>query len=76
MYKTKTNYVIVGFFVTAMLAAGLVSITMLAGRTGPTDRYLIMLENVADVKFGTQVRFEGYAIGQVDRAPACNSASR
>lgn len=67
MYKTKTNYVIVGVFVTAMLAAGLVSVTLLAGRAGPTDPYVIVLDNVADVKFGTQVRYEGYSIGQVDR---------
>ncbi len=55
MYKQKINYVIIGFFVTAMLSAGIGSIALLAGRTGPADHYFIVLDNVADVKFGTQV---------------------
>ena len=66
MYKQKINYVIIGFFVTAMLSAGVGSIALLAGRTGPADHYFIVLDNVADVKFGTQVRYEGYPIGQVE----------
>jgi phospholipid/cholesterol/gamma-HCH transport system substrate-binding protein len=66
MYKQKINYVIIGFFVTAMLAAGVGSVAVLAGRTGAVDRYYIVLDNVADVKFGTQVRYEGYPVGQVE----------
>ena len=66
MYKQKINYVLIGFFVTAMLSAGVGAIALLAGRTGPVDRYFIVLDNVADVKFGTQVRYEGYPVGQVE----------
>ena len=66
MYKQKKNYVIIGFFVTAMLSAGVGAIALLAGRTGPADHYFIVLDNVADVKFGTQVRYEGYPVGQVE----------
>ena len=66
MYKQKINYVIIGFFVTAMLSAGVGAIALLAGRTGPADHYFIVLDNVADVKFGTQVRYEGYPVGQVE----------
>ncbi len=66
MYKQKINYVIIGIFVTAMLSAGVGSIALLAGRTGMVDRYFIVLDNVADVKFGTQVRYEGYPVGQVE----------
>ncbi len=66
MYKQKINYVLIGFFVTAMLSAGVGAIALLSGRTGPTDRYFIVLDNVADVKFGTQVRYEGYPVGQVE----------
>ena len=66
MYRQKINYVIVGVFVTAMLSAGIISVALLTGRTAATDRYFIVLENVADVKFGTQVRYEGYPVGQVD----------
>lgn len=67
MYNRRVNYVIVGLFVTAMLVAGGVSLALVTGRTGPTDRYHVVLDNVSDVKFGTQVRFEGYPIGQVER---------
>jgi phospholipid/cholesterol/gamma-HCH transport system substrate-binding protein len=66
MYKQKINYVIIGVFVTAMLSAGVISAALLTGRTGATDRYFVLLDNVADVKFGTQIRYEGYPIGQVD----------
>ncbi len=66
MYKQKINYVIIGIFVTAMLSAGVGSVALLSGRTGPADHYFIVLDNVADVKFGTQVRYEGYPIGQVE----------
>ncbi len=66
MYKQRLNYVIVGAFVTAMLAAGILSVALLAGRTGAVDSYFIVFDNVADVKFGTQVRYEGYPVGQVD----------
>jgi phospholipid/cholesterol/gamma-HCH transport system substrate-binding protein len=66
MYKQKINYVIIGIFVTAMLSAGVGSIALLTGRTGPADHYFVVLDNVADVKFGTQVRYEGYPVGQVE----------
>ena len=66
MYKQKINYVIIGVFVTTMLAAGVGSVALLAGRTGPADHYFMVLDNVSDVKFGTQVRYEGYPVGQVE----------
>ncbi len=66
MYKQKINYLVIGIFVIAMLTAGVVSVALLTGRTGPVDRYFIVLDNVADVKFGTQVRYEGYPVGQVE----------
>ncbi len=61
------NYVVVGIFTLAMLVAGIGSIVMLSGRTGETDSYHLIMDNVADVKFGTQVRYEGYPIGQVEQ---------
>ncbi len=66
MYKQRVNYVIIGVFVTAMLIAGATSIALLTGRTGPTEGYFVVLDNVSDVKYGTQVRYEGYPIGQVE----------
>ena len=66
MYKQRVNYIIIGFFVTAMLIASAASIALLAGRTGPMEHYFVVLDNVSDVKYGTQVRYEGYPIGQVE----------
>jgi phospholipid/cholesterol/gamma-HCH transport system substrate-binding protein len=66
MYKQRVNYVIIGFFVAAMLIASAASIALLTGRTGPTERYFVVLDNVSDVKYGTQVRYQGYPIGQIE----------
>lgn len=60
------NYTAVGIFVAAMIAALVVSLSMLAGRTGPMDAYSVVLDDVTDVKYGTIVRFAGYPIGQVE----------
>ena len=67
MRHQRLNYVVVGVFTLAMLVAGIGSIIMLSGRAGETDAYHLVLDNVADVKFGTQVRYEGYPIGQVEQ---------
>ena len=66
MKNAKINYVAVGGFVIAMVAALIVSIAMLTGRTGATDEYYVEYGNVSGVKFGTQVVYEGYPIGQVE----------
>lgn len=60
------NYTAVGIFVSAMIVALVVSLSMLAGRTGPTDSYYVVLDDVTDVKYGTIVRFAGYPVGQVE----------
>ncbi len=67
MKHQRLNYIVVGIFTLAMLVAGIGSIVMLSGRAGDTDAYHLVMDNVADVKFGTQVRYEGYPIGQVER---------
>ncbi len=67
MRHQRLNYVVVGIFTLAMIVAGIGSMVMLSGRTGETDDYHLVMDNVADVRFGTQVRYEGYAIGQVER---------
>ncbi len=66
MYKQKVNYVIIGVFVTAMVIVSAVAVALLTGRTGPSERYFVLLDNVSDVKYGTQVRYEGYPIGQIE----------
>ena len=67
MRSSKLNYLVVGLFVCAMIAVLVVSIATLTGRTGAVDRYFAVYSNVTGVKFGTQVIYEGYPIGQVEK---------
>lgn len=76
MRRHNLNYVLVGLFVTAMVAALIVAIALITGRTGATDPYFVVLDNVADVKFGTQVRYEGYPIGLVDKVEPFGEGGR
>lgn len=66
MTQYRINQFIVGIFVLAGLVTLFVALALLTGRTGPTDTYYTLLDNVAGVKFGTQVVYEGYPIGQVE----------
>ncbi len=66
MRNRNTSYVAVGVFVTAMSAAVVAVLVMLGGSSGAGAPYHLIMENVADLKYGAQVRFEGYAIGQVE----------
>ena len=67
MQDSRINYVVVGAFVTAMLVALIVIISILAGSSGASDKYFTIYGNVSGVKFGTQVFYEGYQIGQVEK---------
>lgn len=66
MRDNRVNYIVVGMFVIAMLAALLVSLALLTGRTGPTDTYYAVYDNVSGVGTGTQVLYEGFNVGQVE----------
>jgi phospholipid/cholesterol/gamma-HCH transport system substrate-binding protein len=66
MRSNKINYLIVGTFVIITLIGGIASIAILSGRTGPTDAYHAYYRNVTGMKFGSQVFYEGYPIGQVN----------
>jgi phospholipid/cholesterol/gamma-HCH transport system substrate-binding protein len=66
MKDVRINYVIVGGFVVTMLAALLVVVALLTGRTGSTDTYITHLDNVNGVKFGTKVTYEGFVVGSVE----------
>lgn len=66
MQNSRINYVIVGGFVAAMLVLFIMVVSMLAGRTGATDNYYTVYDNVGGLKFGTLVLYEGYQIGQVE----------
>lgn len=67
MKSPKVNYLAVGAFVIAMFAAFLVALAILTGRTGSTDRYYTHYDNVMGVVPGTQILFDGYRVGQVER---------
>ena len=76
MRSQKINYFLVGSFVLAMLVAFVVATAMLTGRTGATDRYFAIYDNVTGVKFGTQVLYEGYPVGQVTRVAPIEGDAR
>jgi len=66
MKASRINYFAVGLFVIASIVGLVVAIAVLSGRTGATDPYYAIYRNVTGVKFGTQVMYEGYPIGQVE----------
>jgi len=66
MKNSNINYLVVGGFVIAMLVLLVVSVALLTGRTGSTDDYYAVYDNVSGLKYGTQVRYEGYPIGQIE----------
>ena len=66
MKSNKINYLAVGSFVVAMFVGLIAAVALLTGRTGATDTYYSVYNNVTGVKFGTQVLYEGYPIGQVE----------
>ena len=67
MRSSKINYLIVGLFVLAMIGALVTTVATLTGRTGAVDNYYTYYSNVTGIKFGTQVVYEGYPIGQVEQ---------
>ncbi|MDA1324282.1 MAG: MlaD family protein [Proteobacteria bacterium] len=66
MQNKSLNYAALGLFVIAMIAAAIGATVALSGHTGPREIYTALFNNVADVKFGTQVRYEGFPVGQVE----------
>ncbi|MFQ5354919.1 MAG: MlaD family protein [Mariprofundaceae bacterium] len=66
MKSNKINYAVVGSFVLAILVGLIISVAMLTGRSGDTDTYFGIYENVTNIKYGTRVMFEGYPVGQVE----------
>jgi len=76
MKSNKINYLVVGVFVIVMLILFVGSVAMLTGRTGATDDYYAVYDNVTGIKFGTQVRYEGYPIGQVEEVTPIEEQGR
>lgn len=65
MKSDRINYIIVGVFVILMLTGIVVSVAMLTGRTGATDTYYTSYDDVTGLKFGSQVMYMGFPVGQV-----------
>lgn len=66
MKRENINYIVVGLFVTVMLAVFFVVMYKVTGTAGPGDTYYVTYSNVTGVKYGTPVLYEGYQIGQVE----------
>jgi phospholipid/cholesterol/gamma-HCH transport system substrate-binding protein len=76
MKEANRNYVAVGTFVLSMLVAGVLWFAALSGLAVSTDRYFILWDNVMGLKPGTQILFEGYQIGlieKIERSPEADS---
>jgi phospholipid/cholesterol/gamma-HCH transport system substrate-binding protein len=70
----RRNTLLAGGFVVAMLAALLVWIALLSGRTGPTDPYFVIYERVHGLRAGTEIFFDGYPVGLIDEIAPLDGA--
>ena len=66
MRDPRKNYIIVGTFLTVLLAALVVWLAVLSGRTEATDPYYMHFDNVMGLIEGAQVLYEGYPVGQIE----------
>jgi phospholipid/cholesterol/gamma-HCH transport system substrate-binding protein len=66
MRDDKRNYIVVGAFVIAMLVALILWIALLSGRTGATDGYYIVYDNVMGLKTGVEILYEGFPVGHIE----------
>ena len=67
MKNYKINYIVVGAFVLAIIAGFIITLSMLSKKTGATETYFTVYNNVSGIKFGTQVLYEGFPVGQVEK---------
>jgi phospholipid/cholesterol/gamma-HCH transport system substrate-binding protein len=66
MRNEKRNYIVVGVFVITMLVALILWIALLSGRTGSTDNYYIVYDNVMGLKTGVEILYEGFPVGHIE----------
>jgi phospholipid/cholesterol/gamma-HCH transport system substrate-binding protein len=67
MKQANRNYIAVGAFVLSMLTALVLWLAVLSGVAGSTDHYYILWNKVMGLKPGTQILFEGYQIGVIEK---------
>lgn len=65
MKRDNINYVLVGVIVLAALAALLFTLAVITGRGGASASYYVTFNNVAGLRFGAPVYYEGYRVGQI-----------
>lgn len=65
MKYDTVNYTAVGSFVLLMLAMLGLALYQITGSRGPADHYHAFYDNVAGVKYGTPIHYEGYRVGEV-----------
>ncbi|MCB1744612.1 MAG: MCE family protein [Gammaproteobacteria bacterium] len=66
MRDDRINYVAVGAFVLVVLCGLVLSLALLTGKTGTRDRYYTIFNDVTGLKYGSQVLYMGYPVGQVE----------
>lgn len=76
MISVKANLTLVGVFVLMAGVTLIVALALLAGRAGPVDEYYMEFSNVAGLKYGSQVVYEGYPIGQVESIEPLHEGER
>ncbi len=76
MRDPRRNYVLVGAFVLAMGAALLAWIAVLSGRTGASDPYYVVYDNVMGLSPGLQILYQGYPVGLIEDIQLLEGAGR
>src|ERR1700758_2627265 len=65
MKRDNVNYGLVGVVVLAAFVVLIGALVMITGRGGASTAYFTHYHNVAGLRFGAPVFYEGYRIGQV-----------
>ena len=66
MKRDNVNYVLAGAVVLAALTLLFAVLYQITGRSGASDSYYTFYNQVAGLRYGTPVYFEGYRIGQIE----------
>lgn len=66
MKDDTRNYIVVGVFVIAMLVALIGWLALVSGRTGATEDYYILYDNVGSLSEGTEILYEGFPVGLIE----------
>ncbi len=76
MKRDTVNYLASGAVVVAVLIFLFMVLYNITGRSGDTDSYYAQYANVAGLRYGTPVYFDGYRIGQVEEVSPIHNGAR